>query len=436
MNNQDNLPPRPHGLTCWDEDELVPRFMYKEYEGMVEDIIDFYYSLYFWREWDTNPGDIDGIRERAEREAIARMTSLLHTGVLKTAFSDALLIQMHNADKWLGDIGDGIPEIGTVAELLALALDREQQRDPSGGMFYEYRKTLNMMKALEQTALTAERNAGRHGKEAKENVAKLMIKMITTPGTQSKIRESGSVVEHILMSTDAPEIKKVELVTEVLEDITNKEVSGLKFRENNRKRMGVAGKPSYSPVPGTLMIMGGREIIVIESRGEGFTRAIENKLKGLVTEFDPRGGEQVLKRLNDLVFTKGKRHRYVYHKGKLNQHGDGISLPTQERLDELCNENVLPSRDVINQYFEVTDKPVIVLVDEITGGLSPQDAVTFVAKSFRTQENLVEEGLVMRAVREHYKIPLQMQMAWPDKKMRIMLHLNKEGKLGLFLQIG
>lgn len=433
-----NLPPRPHDLTCWDEGEIVPRFMYREYDGMEEDIVDFSYSISFWREWEKNPGNEEGIKQRAERKAMARMYSLLQTGALHSAYEDALLIQLSKAqsEQWYAEIGDGIPEIGTMAELISLAVDREQRKRPGSPTYYEYRKVLNMLQALEQTALAAERQAGRHGKEAKENVAKQMVKMITTPEIQCKIRESGGVMEHILVSTEAPEIKKVELATEVLKDITDKDVSLREFRESNRVRMGQAGRSVHSPVPGSLMIMGDREIIVIESRGEGFTRAIESKLKGLVTEFDPRGGEQILKRLSGLVFAKGKRHRYVYHKGKLNRHGDGVSLPTQERLVELCNENVLPAREVINQYFANTDKSLVMMVDEITGGISPQDSITFVAKAFRVQEPVVEQGLVSRAVEEHFQVPAQMRMLWPDKDMRIILHLNEDRKLGLFLEIG
>ncbi|MHA2086429.1 MAG: hypothetical protein ACXABD_22010 [Candidatus Thorarchaeota archaeon] len=312
-----NLPLHPQDLACWTEGEILPRFMYEDYDEAAKDAVDFYYSYYFWEEWKQDPGDEDGVKARAERIAIAKMYSLVRTGKLRSTFEDAQLIQLHLAqtENWIADIGEGMAEIATISELISIALEVEVNKRPQGGMRYEYQKFLRILGALEQTALAAERQGGLVGEKAKNKVADQIVKMITTPDISCKIRESGGVVEHILES-DADDVKKVELVHEVFQEITS-DVPLMTFRENNRERMGKAKKTVLSPIPGDLYLLGDREIIVIESRGPGYTRAVENKLRGLVTDLMPRDGVQMLKRVTALIDFKATHTRYAMKNGEL-----------------------------------------------------------------------------------------------------------------------
>jgi hypothetical protein len=303
-------------------------------------------------------------------------------------------------------------------------------------MYFEYRKVLNMLNALEQTAITAERKAGRAGEKAKQKVAQYITQCITTPDIQCKIRESGGVMEHILVATEAEEVKKVEMATQVLADITDPDVSVQTFRDKNRARMGQVGKSVRSPVPGDLYILGDREIIVIESRGQGYTRAIESKLKGLMTELTPRDGIQMMKRMKTLIEFKATHHRYGVDKGEVIRHPEGIRLPNQESFRRICQDEVLQIREIATQYLNATDKPLYIMVEQITGGLVPQDSATFICNAFRVPQSVSNVAVITDAVSKFYDVPPNIKALWPNKPMIVTLYLDEDRKLGLFVKIG
>jgi hypothetical protein len=385
--------------------------MYEDYPGAAEDAVELFYSVFFWKEWKLKPGDKENARAGAERKAIAKMYSLVHTGNLRSTLEDALLIQLHNAqtENWMADIGEGIPEIATMTELISIALDREIEKRPSGGMRWEYARFLRMLNALEKIALDAERKGGAIGEKAKKRVQKQIKIMITTPKIASKIRESGGAVEHILDS-DADDVKKIELVHEVFEEITDPDVSVLEFRENNRERMGKAKKTVLSPIPGDLYLLGDREIIVIESRGPGYTRAVENKLRGLVTDLMPRDGVQMLKRVTALIDFKATHTRYAMKNGELIEDPDGIKLPTPEAANRLCQDSVLRSREIIDQFIDISTEPIYVPIETITRGLTPQDLTTFVCNAFRVENGLSNVTAITQAIAVHYDVPPDVRM--------------------------
>jgi len=322
-----------------------------------------------------------------------------------------------------------------------LALDREQQKNPTGGMRYEYQKFLRSLQAIEQLAIAAERKAGRAGEEAKRRVAKKVTEMITTPEVSSKIRESGQVLDHLLQ-TDATELEKIELIEEVFDDIADRSVTFQGFRENNRIRMGKTGKTVHSPMPGDLYILGDREIIVIESRGEGYTRAIEGKLRGLVTDLSPKGGTEMIRRINELVSTKHKQHRYIVDNGKLKRHPEGCKLPNNDEFQGMCNNAILPQRLLIQRWFRMsreealTDAQLCLLIFRITGGLLAQDRNPFIKTAFKLRESkkppIVE---VSAAFNNFYTVPTVVEMSFPDQHLDVVLDTNEDNDIGICLLI-
>lgn len=430
------LPPRPQDLPIWNGDDLIPRFMYEDYPDAVPDAVELLRSVFFWREWNKDPGNIESTKEMVERLAVSKMQALIHTGNLQSNMQDALTFQLHDADvnKWHLQIGDGIPEIGTMAELISIATQKEHDKNPDGGMFYEYRKVLQMLKVLEQTAMRAAKKGGLVGEKAKERVSKQIMSMITTPSISSKIRESGSVVEHILTS-NASEVSKVELVEEVFNDVLSEDVPFLKFRERNRQRMGKAGKTVLPPVPGDVYLLGNQEIIVIESRSPSQTRAIESKLNGMVTTFTPKAGTEMITRLESLVMFKGTHQEYLHSKEKgFYEHPDGVRMPTPETFYKMAQDIILKSREIIDQYIKATNEPLWILIERISSGVSKADLHDYLSDIFHTDLKNLDDMTFYGDLNQMYKLSPDINMLWPKAHKLVWLDA-RSNDFGLYVEM-
>jgi hypothetical protein len=199
--------------------------------------------------------------------------------------------------------------------------------------------------------------------------------------------------------------------------------------------MGKTGKTVHNPVPGDLYLLGGREIIVIESRAPSQTRAIENKLKGIVTELNPRDGLQMLQRADKLLHYHASHHSYVFTlEGTFQIKEGGLTLPAPETYYRECLDTVLRSREVIDQYISVTDEPLYIMVDDITHKLNRKDEVLeFLCTNLHCSTNLLPT--LMTATAKTYPVPIDIVNLWPKRDMKTLFYLNEHSIFGLAVQI-
>lgn len=353
------IPPLPTTLGCWDNETNLPKFIYLRYEGMESDITDYLQSFFFHREWQGSYEPSDIIDANVE----ARMQAVVQTGRLMSAMEEATVIQLHEAQRsgLLAYLGDGIAEIHSLRELTELALSREFEKSPDAGPIYEYKSQLRVLNALEEMMIKE-----KGSKPTREQVAKAMRTVIASPKVKSKTRESSKTIEHILQKEDLDDETKLHAVTEIMEDIVNKDISAHELRAKNQKRMGKIGEPVTKTVEGGFYVIGGKDLLVVKSSGSSLTRAIQSQLKGLV-EFGVRDPANLLKDISEMLTTKGKYKEYRMKFGDFCmffERTGGNKLPDPKYMAELMLGEVADKitylsalviyRDINIPLYEVT----------------------------------------------------------------------------------
>lgn len=407
MNEIVAVPPKPYQLASWDKGMRLPRFVFDRYVGMEHDIVEFYQSLYFHKAWDGLEDTIISTKEAAHLNAKVYMDGLIQAGALHSAMETATVLQLHHAQKtqwykYIGETGD----ISSVKELIELALAEQLEKDPTGGMRYEYQKLLSVMNTIEQMALQAATMNG-EGSKAKAKITKAVLDMAANPKARSKMRESYQVVQAIL-DTDATEKEKLEMSAQVFKDVANSKVTFLQFRADNRARMGNLGKKTIELAPANIYLLSGKELVVIDSPNPSFTRSIESALRGLTDEFDIRDPVSLITKLNDILYTKGKYDHLALVNNLLEERSYGVRLPNQAQFSEIVIRELSASRIYIQKLVQYED--VSVPIYDIFRSYVPVDIRTKALELFGVREcedEEIEEYLNKIAVAtwQYYAIP-------------------------------
>jgi hypothetical protein len=324
--------------------ELQPRWLTEHYEGMEQDIMDWYYAFYFHKVWDGNNDSIRNTQAFAETVATARLQALIQTGAIRSRSGKSFMLQLYEAKKsaWWKDLD----EVHDIGQLIEIALWDAMENDPTGGNRYELEKLLKIIFACEQMG-----------------VDKSLI--ISVPENISKARESTRVIDHIMQS-DAKEREKVEQIEGILKEVGDKTITFEEFRKHSHARMGKVGKTVMPPVPASLYLLpGGKEFILIETDNKTQTRAIESALKGLIDGLFPRDINDLMRRISEKAFTKGKQHLYQCRMGGIEpepyikQADEGVILPTPDEFRSLAFRELahisrfLPSLLQVHEQIEI-----------------------------------------------------------------------------------
>jgi hypothetical protein len=419
--------PKPQELASF-KDRDVPRFLVEKYVGMEQDIVDFLQSYYYYQQNGDTPS-LMTVKQLSSADAQARYASLVQTGVLASAFEEATVIQLHEAQKtgWYASIGD----IHNVVELIEYALAKQIEKDPTGGTRYEYKRLLDVMNVVEQMALNTAAKAGDTSQQTVENIARSVTEMAVNPKARRKMRESAKVVD-IIFHSDADEEEKLNLAKGVFDDVGDPNITVLEFLAKNKSRMMELGKEVVEPVLATIYLLAGKELIVIDSPGEVYTRSIESALHGLTTEFGVSDPVALITKLNDELFTKGKFHNYQFQENQLVERSKGVKLPAPERFNELLIREIAASAQYIKALAEL--KPTFVPVYVVYKSYLPTDLQTMLCRIFGIEEKDESALAIVKAIVNVYPLPSDLSVILPKLACEIGLRL-RDGEIAVGLQV-
>jgi len=371
---------------------------------MESDIIDFYKSLYFHEQQGRLPKEIT----LAEIDAKAHLDAVLQTGSLADAFNDATIIQLHNAETegWMANIGEG--DLKSVRDLIEVSLHKQIEKDPTGGIRYEYQKLLSVINVIEGMMLNAATENGGLDNDVRKKITESITNMVANPHTVSKMRESAKIVEEILQS-DADKEDKLNASAEVFRDVADAEITFTEFRHKNKIRMRSIGKVVPDLIPATVYLLTGKELIVIESKGEATTRAVESALRGLTDEFDVRDPASLISQLNAMLFTKGKFETFLIDENELVPNHKGVKLPKQDWFATLAIREASIAKPYVLQMGIATHIPVYTLYKE----LSPFNQMQKLSEMFGCEDTEENAKNIAQAITDHYQMPRGIMEIFP-----------------------
>jgi hypothetical protein len=263
---------------------VTPRWVTERYEGMEQDISDWYQSFFFWRKWNGKEDTLDQVILIARANAEAKLTGLMQTGYLKGASDRSAMLQMHNANKtgWFRMIN----EMEDVYELYEQVLAEDIENENTGRR-YDHEFILKTLLPTMEKMLPIE-------------------KIICSVQNKTKLENSVSTIRELLRiasDDENPESKGAEkMVMEVLEDIASPDVTAVQFRENNKVRLGKSTS-AIPVVPGGIYLIPGCELIVIES-DRAHTKAIQIALRGIVEDLSIKDATVLIKDLSQRLLPK------------------------------------------------------------------------------------------------------------------------------------
>jgi len=377
---------------------------------MHTDISKYLYSVFYWDEADKH-ADLPP-SSQMEIAAEAKVKTVMHTRKLYTSFDQSFLEQLEEAERerWYEYTG-----LETFYEFIDMILTHAEDTNPTGGYRYEIRNILKIVRTLEGMG-----------------VDKSLI--FSMPTNISKARESTRIINPILES-DASDEKKLAQAEEVLKDVADPNITFREFKDRGKVRLGKVDPKVRSPQPGWVYLLGGQELIVIESRSSGFTRAIESKLRGMVTELGISDVETLIKRISDKAFTKGKmvRYRLDEYSRELVRYSNGVHMPTNEEFNRLLLAEISKHKRYIDELLSENNK-VEILVYEITGGLVESDAKEVVAGYLNAKPSPHILRIINSAAKKNYTIDKETMLLYPGN-WYVNLMIDHNGVFGLFVDI-
>lgn len=392
-------PPKITELSCWDKESGLPKFLLGRYTGMEDDIAKFFQSLFH----HSMPSTGKSVSSTVSASAKARLESLIQTGALASAFEDATLLQLHQAQQegWHTQLGAEY-DISTVRDLVELSLQKTIEKDPTGGMRYEYQKLLDVLKVIEGMAVKSATDNGDTTTETRKKISAAVNSMIANPNSRSKMRESGRAVEVILQSKES-EAAKLEMAAQVFLDVSRQDVSVQEFRRRNRERIRTVGHFVPEPLHASIMLLAGRDYIVIESPNEMSTQSVQSALRGIATEFSISDPAIFLKKLTDELYTKNKYEYMGIRDKELIPVGHErleytITLPKQHTFQELVTNAVAVIAAYLHKLTEHDDTSV--LVYEIKEGKTEKEILQIL-----NVDDEEEGGAMYVALNRFYIIP-------------------------------
>jgi uncharacterized protein YihD (DUF1040 family) len=266
-----NLPPKV-------DENTTPRWVTERYEGMEQDISDWYQSFFFWRKWNGREDTLNQVILIARANAEAKLTGLMQTGYLRGASDRSAMLQIHQANKsgWFRMIN----EMEDVYELYELALEEDNAKEQVPGRKYDHEFILKTMLPAMEKLIPVEQ-------------------IICSVQNKSKLEESVSTMRELLKQ-ETPASEK--MVMEVLEEIADPNITVATFRQNNKVRMGKSTNV-VAPIPGGIYLIPGCELIVIES-DRAHTKAIQIALRGIVEDLSIKDATVLIKDLSQRLLPK------------------------------------------------------------------------------------------------------------------------------------
>ena len=407
------LQPKPKDLASF-KGRIVPKFLVEKYLGMEQDIVEFL-QAYYYHQQNPDLSKLQTPKDLARADANARMSALAQAAQLEQSFEEAKIIQLHEADKtgWYANTDS----IHNLSEMIEVTLEKQIEKDPSGGTRYELEHLLRVLNQIETMALTEAAQQGDTSDERSEQIAKAVTGMIANPKARRKMRESAKVVDKILQS-DAPDEVKWDKVTDVFRDVADPDTTYLDFLNKNKGRMVGLGKEVIEPAEANIFLFSGKEMIVIESREEDMTRAIESACHGLTTEFGVSDPVRLLSDLSDALYSKGKYNYYQVEDGNLVERSSGVKLPTSEHFMELALRETSISARYINRLARY--QSVFVDVYQLFKSYVPIAPKDMLHKVFGE----VDEKAIMSSLTSLYSAPEDLDILLPGLACEVGLAVD------------
>jgi hypothetical protein len=358
-------------------------------------------------DWMTNPN----LGNRAERIAEDKEHELADTYVLDRALAEAHFDAVENASDLelaveqatmylIYNISEkGWMKYGEYEDLIALLQDKMkgyQERaelrgvDEVPGSYYELAGLVKTIEYLKQLKVPKEKVLGMRHNITKARAAQAEFR---------KIQES-----------NVPDREKKESILEILEDVVDPSITVREYRHKNKERS-IRQAKAHEAMLGSIYLVQGLELAVIESPDSGSTKAIELSLNGLVDGWSVRDGGSLIRYLTEKIYTRGKfklaRIRYTDTNKPYFKWGDGgYQMPTRAHLQSMIMEQLGANLRLVEQILDTNDYAWLPLYN-ITHGVTRNTVNEWITTNFRfdSREKRSAYQTLKMAIEEEYVLP-------------------------------
>jgi hypothetical protein len=385
----------------------VPRWVHETYPGMEQDIWQYLHSFYYLEQVKERDAMPRSPENKAQVSANAHMKSVTQTMALKDATDRSTFLQLYYAHKsgWPGMTG-----MEGVQDLLANLTDAYSSKGAISEMTFIVRV---LIPELERLGTPPELVFG-----LAENI--------------SKARASVSTFRHLL--SDGGEDNKKEIKA-LLGEVGDPRISLRQFRENTASRMEKREPIVKVKASAHIYLIPGGEIVIIEST-PAHSMAIEHSLKGIAGDFSVKSGIELLKFINQrLTPKKEDMKRYNVRNGEVVRAGNGRLMPTPEKFYNLCVQEVINGKFLIEQLLAISGKalvPIYISETNLPKGILKD----WLVEAFHYEGVKPEELISIAFNTFYFPTPPEVVGLWPHATYMIMTSYQKMGgSWGVFLEI-
>jgi len=386
--------------------ETAPRWVHESYPGMEKDIWKWLHSYYYMQEVRERGAMPGNAKNKATVSANAHMKSVTQTLALKDATDRSAFMQLYYAHQsgWFSLVGQD-----SVQELLANVLDVYTAKGAISEITFIVKV---LIPELERMGTPNELIFG-----LAENV--------------SKARASVSTFRKLL-AEDKPDEKEI---TKLLSDVSDPNITLSRFRERLSDRMASREPTVTAKASAHTYLIPGGEIVVIEST-PAHTMAIEQSLRGIAEDFSIRTGLELLDFLSQRLTPK-KEHmrRYRISGTEVMESGEGTLMPTPEKFNNLCIQEVVRGKFLIDQLLAIDGKALVPIYIAATN-LPEQLVDEWLMEAFRFESKKPQTVAQGSFNGFYYPIPAQVMGLWPQAIYEVQpIYQKMDRSWGIYLDI-
>lgn len=358
-------------------------------ERIASDLV----SSHFWERW----GDKE--HELADTYVLDRALAESHFEAVENASDFELAVQQAQVYLIYNISEKGWMKYGEYADLVTLLQDKlrgyEERAENRGvddlpGSYYEYAGLIQTVQYLEKLGVPKEKVLG-----IRHNISKARL-------AQSEMKK--------VQQADVPDKEKIESFEEILEDVVNPQVTVREYRRKNKDRS-IKQAKAHDAMQGSVYLVQGMELAVIESPDSGSTKAIELSLNGLVDGWNIRDGANLIRYLTEKVYTKGKfrRTRIIYtdtNRPHFKRGDGGYPMPTQAHLHTMILEELGANLRLVEQILDTNEYAWLPLYN-ITHGINRNTVNDWIIENFvfTPREKRTAYQTLKMAIEDEYTIP-------------------------------
>jgi hypothetical protein len=398
------------------------RWMTEIYPERGEDITKELVSYYFWERWKDKEDELADVYVLDRAMAEAHFDAVENASDLEMATHQATMYLIYNiSEKDWHKYGEYDDLVMLLQDKLQGYEERAEERgaDDLPGSYYELNGLMDTVQYLEQLGVPKEKVLG-----IRHNI--------------SKAREAQKVMKKV-READISDKEKKESLEEILEDVVNPRVSLREYRRKNKNRS-IQQAKALPAMQGSIYLVQGMELAVIESPDSGSTKAIELSLNGLVDGWGIRDGARLIQYLTEKVYTKGKfrESRIIYtdtNKPYFKMGDGGYPMPTPNHLKTIIMEKLGADQLLIEQVLEGSDICWLPLYN-ITNNIKQSELKSWITNSFKfrvreertpyqTLKMAIEDYVLPEDIARYYDYPCSIQLTFRKRWLNIDLRIER-----------